>query len=227
PCTTAAHLIPSSSAPSQAAGSGSSSGGTFSRCANPDCPCTSSFSGLQGDFCCMSCHGGVPCQRNVHNAPQAPPANQCAAGCGRPSFNGQAGQFCGLTCRQKFAKPTPTVRASQPSKRGPDVLAMGGKGQTFEAWHGTSRTNALQIKSSGCFRVDTPADGCLGKGAYFAGRRKAERFAHDFGQGQPALVRCSITVQNPCYVDGDDRSWQARGFDSCRATSATTRSTSF
>ncbi|CAK8987226.1 unnamed protein product [Durusdinium trenchii] len=158
----------------------------------------------------MSCHGGVPCQRNVHNAPQAPPANQCAAGCGRPSFNGQAGQFCGLTCRQKFAKPTPTVRASQPSKRGPDVLAMGGKGQTFEAWHGTSRTNALQIKSSGCFRVDTPADGCLGKGAYFAGRRKAERFAHDFGQGQPALVRCSITVQNPCYVDGDDRSWQAR-----------------
>ncbi|CAK8987232.1 unnamed protein product [Durusdinium trenchii] len=119
-------------------------------------------------------------------------------------------RFCGLTCRQKFAKPTPTVRASQPSKRGPDVLAMGGKGQTFEAWHGTSRTNALQIKSSGCFRVDTPADGCLGKGAYFAGRRKAERFAHDFGQGQPALVRCSITVQNPCYVDGDDRSWQAR-----------------
>ncbi|CAK8987230.1 unnamed protein product [Durusdinium trenchii] len=154
--------------------------------------------------CSWKSHG------NVHNAPQAPPANQCAAGCGRPSFNGQAGQFCGLTCRQKFAKPTPTVRASQPSKRGPDVLAMGGKGQTFEAWHGTSRTNALQIKSSGCFRVDTPADGCLGKGAYFAGRRKAERFAHDFGQGQPALVRCSITVQNPCYVDGDDRSWQAR-----------------
>lgn len=67
--------------------------------------------------------------------------------------------------------------------------------------------------------MDTPVDGCLGCGAYFAARRKAERFAHDFGQGAPALVRCRLTVQKPCYVDGDDAGWRQRGHDGCRASS--------
>ena len=67
-------------------------------------------------------------------------------------------------------------------------------------------------------QVDTPSDGCLGSGAYFAARRKAERFAHDFGQGAPALVRCRLTLQRPCYVEGDCVDWR-EGHDGCRAHS--------
>ncbi|CAE7228478.1 unnamed protein product [Symbiodinium natans] len=62
------------------------------------------------------------------------------------------------------------------------------------------------------------ADHCLGDGAYFAARRKAERFGFDFGHGEPAVVRCSITVHNPYYSTGDNKDWRTRGHDSCRAT---------
>lgn len=77
--------------------------------------------------------------------------------------------------------------------------------------------SALEIQRTGRFEISSGLGHCLGQGIYFAARRKAERFAHDYGGSMPALLRCSIYVDNPICTQGDCRDWQALGYDSCRA----------
>ncbi|CAE8644671.1 unnamed protein product [Polarella glacialis] len=108
-CASLLHSFPSALAPLASPVLPMLSAG-FAKCANPACACTASFSGNAGDYCCKACRRGIPCGRNVHTAPQAPAssaANLCVAGCGRPTHNGLAGEFCGKTCRQTYAQQTP------------------------------------------------------------------------------------------------------------------------
>ena len=41
-------------------------------CVDPACPCPSSWNGLPDAHCCLTCHGGVPCQAPYHRAPFSP-----------------------------------------------------------------------------------------------------------------------------------------------------------
>ncbi len=96
-----------------------------------------------------------------------------------------------------------------------------GGGETYKFFHGTSWTVAQQILQQG-FR--TSADGCLGPGIYVARREKAERFAQEasrHGECVGGLVEVLVTVRHPKFVQGNDSSWQAQGFDACRANSTT------
>eukprot|EP00490_Sorites_sp_Unknown_P005157 CAMPEP_0114641074 /NCGR_PEP_ID=MMETSP0191-20121206/2054_1 /TAXON_ID=126664 /ORGANISM="Sorites sp." /LENGTH=284 /DNA_ID=CAMNT_0001853073 /DNA_START=104 /DNA_END=959 /DNA_ORIENTATION=+ len=63
-------------------------------------------------FLLKSCRKGTPCTRNVHTTPQIPvSANICVTpGCGRPTHNGEAGEFCGKTCLQKYSRLPPSVQ---------------------------------------------------------------------------------------------------------------------
>ena len=42
------------------------------KCMRPDCPCTSTFSGVDGANCCQTCFFGKPCRSNVHPTPFTP-----------------------------------------------------------------------------------------------------------------------------------------------------------
>mmetsp|Transcript_101229 Transcript_101229/g.281818 ORF Transcript_101229/g.281818 Transcript_101229/m.281818 type:complete len:242 (+) Transcript_101229:19-744(+) len=177
-------------------------GGAMAVCIRPGC---GRPAWKPGGFCGRSCRDRGPLSQ-----PQA--AALCVRpGCGRPAYQGKPGNFCGRSC-MRAGPPT------QSSSEIPDPLPMADDGQPLIAWHGTSHAFALAIQEQG-FRVS--ADGNLGRGVYFAGERKAGRFAHDRHAAAPALVRCSIVVRKPKYVTGDDRAWQAEGFDACRSESTT------
>jgi len=80
-------------------------------------------------------------------------------------------------------------------------------------------TAAQQIQREGFRSSD---DGCLGAGVYITeDLNKAKRFAFDTAKKRgevPALLTVVATVYNPKMdVPGDDKTWQAAGFDSCRA----------
>ena len=38
-------------------------------CVRPGCPCTASWNGLPGEFCCRTCRGGQACAHNYHRQP--------------------------------------------------------------------------------------------------------------------------------------------------------------
>lgn len=102
PCSQMKHLMPTfpTSQPVK-----------FARCANRQCVCTASYSGRTGDYCCKACQKGTPCTSNVHTSPQVTTLDMylCVAGCGRPTHNGLAGEFCGRTCRKSYASNMKTV----------------------------------------------------------------------------------------------------------------------
>ena len=42
----------------------------FARCARDECRCSASFDGEPGNFCCITCRDGVPCDGDYHPKPQ-------------------------------------------------------------------------------------------------------------------------------------------------------------
>ena len=42
----------------------------FARCARAECRCSASFDGQPGNFCCITCRDGVPCDGDYHPKPQ-------------------------------------------------------------------------------------------------------------------------------------------------------------
>jgi hypothetical protein len=53
--------------------------GVLPVCARPGCPCTSTWDGEEGGFCCRACREGTPCERNYHPTPFAPTPRATAA----------------------------------------------------------------------------------------------------------------------------------------------------
>jgi len=112
PCLTNNHPKPSAPVP---AATTPPPAGTFSKCANPSCPCTSSYDGAPTSYCCKSCQKGFPCAVNVHTIPAAPAAaptagEKCSApGCAKPAWNNMKGGFCGKTHRAQYGSATPAV----------------------------------------------------------------------------------------------------------------------
>ena len=89
--------------------------------------------------------------------------------------------------------------------------------KTLRFSHGTSWENAQSILANGF----TPSSvGCLGPGVYVGRTDKALRFARNgnrHGGDCGGLVEVSVTIRRPKFVDSDDHSWQAEGYDACRA----------
>eukprot|EP00416_Gambierdiscus_australes_P039432 CAMPEP_0171118758 /NCGR_PEP_ID=MMETSP0766_2-20121228/95490_1 /TAXON_ID=439317 /ORGANISM="Gambierdiscus australes, Strain CAWD 149" /LENGTH=204 /DNA_ID=CAMNT_0011581369 /DNA_START=13 /DNA_END=627 /DNA_ORIENTATION=- len=166
-------------------------------------------------------------------------------GCGRPTWNGKPGGYCGRSCRDAGPHGSPVLciragcnrpafqgkqgnfcgrgcmaagPATQAANEVPDPLACPSDGSKFTAWHGTSMSNAQAI-SGGQFAPST--GGNLGPGVYVAGQRKASRFAHDRHSDAPALVKVEVVVKNPKSVKGDNATWQQEGYDGCYAESTT------
>ena len=42
----------------------------WARCTRPECPCTSSWNGKEGEYCGRACQQGKPCVRNFHRRPR-------------------------------------------------------------------------------------------------------------------------------------------------------------
>ncbi|CAE7266978.1 unnamed protein product, partial [Symbiodinium sp. CCMP2592] len=62
---------------------------TFAMCCRSNCPCTASYSGAVGEYCCRTCKDGTACARKNHVFPQSwASGNQTAAG--QPSRGGAA-----------------------------------------------------------------------------------------------------------------------------------------
>ncbi|CAJ1397892.1 unnamed protein product [Effrenium voratum] len=117
PCGVATHMVPSAPSVTPSGPAPLAAGpGAFSKCARPGCRCAASYDGLPTSYCCKACRNGTPCSRNVHTVPQvqagpsATSSNLCAAGCGRKTWNGKVGEFCGQTCRQKYSQLPPTLQ---------------------------------------------------------------------------------------------------------------------
>jgi len=109
PCPSNAHTVPSAPAAAPQPSPGPAAGSGFAKCANPQCPCTASFSGLQDDYCCKSCRRGLPCSANVHTAPLAPRALPAAIAYSKcasvqcpctASFSGGPYDYCCKSCRR-------------------------------------------------------------------------------------------------------------------------------
>jgi len=111
-------------------------------CSRADCPCSSTWNGVPGGFCCARCEQGVPCPIDFHTAPHTrmetsvpcPPirtwGRRIWQACAREdcpckaSWNGICGEFCCLTCRGGQACPRnlhPSLR--RPSGAGTTVAA--------------------------------------------------------------------------------------------------------
>jgi len=84
-------------------------------------------------------------------------------------------------------------------------------------YHGTSWEVAQIIKREG---FKPSVGGCLGAGTYVARADKASRFAATcsrHGGDAGAVVEVRITFARAKYVRYNDSTWQAEGFDACRA----------
>ena len=42
---------------------------TWAPCTREDCPCTASWNGLEGEYCCLTCRDGEACAHNYHRIP--------------------------------------------------------------------------------------------------------------------------------------------------------------
>ncbi|EOD31837.1 hypothetical protein EMIHUDRAFT_231247 [Emiliania huxleyi CCMP1516] len=87
----------------------------------------------------------------------------------------------------------------------------------LKLYHGTSLEAALRIESQG---FQASATGCLGPGVYLARADKALRFAQEGGRhggAEGGLVEVLVRFKNPKFVAADDDTWQAEGYDACRA----------
>ncbi|EOD27629.1 hypothetical protein EMIHUDRAFT_235497 [Emiliania huxleyi CCMP1516] len=87
----------------------------------------------------------------------------------------------------------------------------------LKLYHGTSLDAALRIESQG---FQASATGCLGPGVYLARADKALRFAQEGGRhggAEGGLVEVLVRFKNPKFVAADDDTWQAEGYDACRA----------
>mmetsp|Transcript_18731 Transcript_18731/g.35149 ORF Transcript_18731/g.35149 Transcript_18731/m.35149 type:complete len:311 (-) Transcript_18731:163-1095(-) len=190
------------------------------------------FNGLPG-FCSKTCRDSKVAGAAVCSVP----------GCNRPTWDGRPG-FCSKTCRDGGAKAGKAAPASDgrayaqqaapaapPAKREVQDDSKQPFLTQFLAFHGTTMRAAQSIQNQGFQISDT---GCLGAGVYVTeDLNKAKRFAFDTAKklrerGEvPALITVMATVYEPKMdVPGDDDTWQAAGFDSCRAvrTSKSTRS---
>ncbi len=65
PCATLVHREPSEKPRPQPP----IDAGRYARCVREGCPCTSSFDGQPGEYCCLSCRNGKPCEGNYHREP--------------------------------------------------------------------------------------------------------------------------------------------------------------
>jgi hypothetical protein len=93
--------------------------------------------------------------------------------------------------------------------------------KTLRFSHGTSWENAVSIREHG---FATSADGCLGPGIYVGRTDKALNFAKSairHGGNCGGLVEVAVTIRKPKFVTSDDTTWQAEGYDACRAEGTT------
>lgn len=197
--------------------------GFWARCANLLCACTASANGEAGAFCCQACHDGQPCATNLHDRPLQPLREIPFAPCARQdcpcaaSYDGAYGSFCCTACRDG-------VPCAEGIHLAPATPAEQPEGVEMSLVHGTSRRALEGIRLAG-WRPSGPAE-CLGAGVYFVEEQevaKSMRFAHDvgkrFGDGEvPVLIYVTCVVGKVKRVDGDDRGWEAEGFDACRGS---------
>ena len=87
----------------------------------------------------------------------------------------------------------------------------------LKLFHGTSWERAKQILRDGFIESTV---GCLGPGIYVAREEKARKFAANkarHGGREGGLVTVLVSYRRAKYVGQNDTTWQAQGFDACRA----------